>query len=121
MILYLVLHHGITSYLMPTPSKATPSAASTIYSVVVAMATTTATATQTAPQSAPIAVVAQRRAPAKGDMGARPIYGKYVYLMKHECFCIHYVQHEVPSRSTHGAQGKNNISSLLHGLLHVYV
>ena len=40
-----------------------------------AAATATTTPTTTAPIVAPFAVVAQRRAPTAGDMGARPIYG----------------------------------------------
>ena len=43
--------------------------------VSIAAATTTTTPTTTAPILVPFAVVAQRRAPIAGDMGARPIYG----------------------------------------------
>ena len=43
--------------------------------VSIAAATTTPTPTTTAPIPVPFAVVAQRRAPIAGDMGARSIYG----------------------------------------------
>ena len=57
-------------------SRAAINAASPIYGAAVVMATTTAIATElAAPYISPITVVAQGRAPAKGDMGARPIYG----------------------------------------------
>ena len=50
----------------------------TTYGAAVAMVIAPATIYQAAaPYPSPIAVVAQGRAPAKGDMGARPIYGKY--------------------------------------------
>ena len=59
-------------------------AAKPIYGTAVAAAiaaapATTTTATTAAPTAAPspFAVVAQGRAPFKGDMGARPIFGKY--------------------------------------------
>ena len=60
-------------------------AATPIYSSAVAVPIAAATATTTAqpttaPTTAPpslFAVVAQGRAPVKGDMGARPIYGNY--------------------------------------------
>ena len=65
-----------TSNILCILSKAAPNAASPIYGAAVVMATTTAIATElAAPYISPIAVVAQGRAPAKGDMGARPIYG----------------------------------------------
>ena len=44
--------------------------------MVIAPATIYQTA---APEPTPIAVVAQGRAPATGDMGARPIYDNYSY------------------------------------------
>ena len=46
-----------------------------VVSISTAVATTRATTTRL--YSPSFAVVAQGRAPIKGDMGARPIYGKY--------------------------------------------
>ena len=45
--------------------------------IAAAPATTTTTTTEPATAPTPFAVVAQSRAPAKGDMGARPIFGKF--------------------------------------------
>ena len=62
---------------------AAPIAAYSQYEAAVDIAIAPATEYQTAaPYTAPIAVVAQGRAPAAGDMGARPIYG----IFCHWCF-----------------------------------
>ena len=45
--------------------------------VSIAAATATTTTATAAPYSPSFAVVAQGRAPIKGDMGARPIFGNY--------------------------------------------
>ena len=47
--------------------------------ITVASAEATATTQVAAPYPLPIAVVAQRRAPAIGDMGARPIFGIFCH------------------------------------------
>ena len=58
-------------------STAAPIAEYQTYGAAVATTIATATTYETAAPYAPplIAVVAQERAPAEGDMGARPIYG----------------------------------------------
>ena len=55
---------------------AATTAAIPIYGSVVAVPGAAAAATTTAPPS-PFAAVAQGRAPIIGDMGAKPIFGKY--------------------------------------------
>ena len=65
------------SYALST--TAATSTASPIYGAVVAISIAPTTAAKPARNIPPIAVVAQRRAPATGDIGARPILGIYFH------------------------------------------
>ena len=66
----------VTSNILCMLWKAATNAAYPTYGAAVVIVMAPATTYQTAaPYPSPIAVVAQGRAPAKGDMGSRPIYG----------------------------------------------